>query len=91
MQDIYKTLQQKAIAIDNKNKNTIAIGNDKIDYLLDEYKDLRLQKDTAWHAKVIKLIGTNKYEELARVARAEGRHPSKYMTFLINRFSRYNK
>jgi len=75
--------------IDNWNKEikTIdnCIDNKRIDYLLEHYKHLRESKDSAWHATVIRRLGLEKYEVLAKTALREGKIPARYMTWLINR------
>jgi hypothetical protein len=85
---IADTLTKKTIAIGEDKYNTIAIecnDNKKIDFLLNEYSDLHSNKDNGWHATIIRKLGADRYERLARMARADGRFPAKYMTWLINK------
>lgn len=69
-----------------KELKPIAIVSDKqIDQLLEQYQDMRDGQFTAWHAGIIKKLGTSRYCQLASTAKQEGKSPQRYFTWLIQK------
>lgn len=86
--EVINSYNKKPIAIEKNKTKPIAIdvvSEAIVDWLLNEYRDLHQAKDNGWHVTVIRILGVNKYEELARIARADGRFPQRYFTWLLNR------
>jgi hypothetical protein len=71
-----------------KPKTYVKPCNDEIDYLIETCKDLTQSSGrdmSGWYAKSIRQIGSERFRELASLARADGKNPPKYFSWLIKR------
>lgn len=86
MQSSQEIIQnKKTIAIEEVKLKTIAIAIDDkhIDLLLKENENLICQEFKGWYAKMIKLIGAERFTILARTAEQEGKNPARYFSWLL--------
>jgi len=63
-------------------------SNDEIDYLIETCKDLTQaggRNMSGWYASAIRNIGAERFRELASLARADGKNPPRYFSWLIKR------
>ena len=63
----------------------IAIEDKHIDLLINENNDILCLDFKAWYCKCIKLIGADKFVQLASQARNEGKNKPKYFSWLLKR------
>lgn len=82
-----KDLNTIAIAIETKDKDTIAIGDKELDLLLDENCNLYPDSYRSWHAKWIKVHGKQAWLRCVSTARQEGRDPQRYLVWLLLRLT----
>lgn len=76
---------KKTIAIEEVKLKTIAIDDKHIDLLLKENENLICQEFKGWYAKMIKLIGAERFTILARTAEQEGKNPARYFSYLLKK------
>lgn len=67
--------------IDNCREDLDPVNN-RINQVLQQTRDLRIEKFTAWHARQVRRLGVDRYLGLASDAR-KGRSPARYFTFLL--------
>lgn len=63
----------------------IADDNKKIDWALQELKQLIDPQWKAWHASKARLIGVEQYLKIGSIAKSDGKNPAKYFTYLLRK------
>lgn len=88
MESTSKILQKQKsepIATEDTKLKPIAIDDRYIDLLISENNDILCLDFKAWYCKCIKLIGADKFVQLASQARSEGKDKPKYFSWLLKR------
>lgn len=84
-QEILQKTKSEPIATEVRTLKPIAIDDKQIDLLISENTDVLCLDFKAWYCKCIKLIGSDKFIQLASLARSEGNNKARYFSWLLKR------
>lgn len=84
--EISEVLKEKQLSAVDINKTTaVQLNNKVIDKIISDYSDLTGGgKDmSGWYASMLRKLGASRFTQLAGVARADGKDPARYFSWLL--------